>query len=121
MSAGKLDLPLEDGVDLPVHLVCTDDDGVVQDLTGYTSLMQVRRAPGSAVLLEKSTGDASITLGGALGTIDFTLSAAQVTALLPAAARGAYWDIFITSAGGVETKLLMGQVVIAPKITEAAP
>lgn len=54
------------------------------DLTGYTARLQVRDGAGN-LLLDLTTENGGITLGGVLGTIVLLLTTAQTTALT--------WDV----------------------------
>lgn len=93
-----------------------DPYGVFQpvNLTGYTARMHVRESYDSdAIVLELTTSNGGITLGGAAGTIMLTVSATE-TAALP---NGYYvYDIELVNGATVERKL-KGQVVIDPEVT----
>lgn len=82
------------------------------DLTNYTAKAQVRSVPGGTLILEMSTANGRIVLGGALGTITMTVPAANmnVTADLY------QWDLELTN-GSVVTRLLQGSFEVLPEIT----
>src|ERR1700676_788738 len=82
------------------------------DLTGYTVLMQIRPYALSTTLYY----DAStvITLGGTAGTI--TLTIPEATTETFAWWSGVY-DMILTSAGGIATRLLQGTVTVSPGVT----
>ena len=85
------------------------------DLTGYTAKLQVRRAHAHAtVLLEASTTDGRIVIAGPQGNISLTVPK-EVTAALPAMTLE--YDLFITSAAGVATRLLDGKFVVSASVT----
>lgn len=95
------------------------------NLTGFIARMQIRPSIDSTtVLLELTTENGGITLGGAAGTIDL-LADADATALLdfspstPAAlAAGAgVYDLELEAADGEVTRLLQGNVVLDPEVT----
>ena len=89
------------------------------NLTGYTARMQIRRKVTSAdSLLELTTTNGRITLGGVLGTITLAIAAAD-TAALPATPsdRRWYYDLELVPAGGNVVRLLQGRVVVSPEVT----
>lgn len=89
--------------------------GAPIDLTGYAGRMQVRDRPGGTVLLDLSTGNGGMTLGGAAGTIDLLASAAATAALTP----GDYvYDLRLTSGSGVATYALAGSFEVIASVTE---
>jgi len=85
------------------------------DLTGCSALMHVRASVGApAVLLELSTTNGRIALGGEAGTITLALSAAETAALTFASA---VYDLEITHPGGQVRRLLQGAVAVSPEVT----
>lgn len=79
--------------------------GVLVDLTGATAKLQVRTAPGGAVLLTAATGGQGITLGGTAGTIAVVIAQATLAALAP----GVYaWDLVVTDSLGERRRLVAG-------------
>lgn len=104
------------------------------DLTGYTARMAVRDVIGGAIYAYLSTGaDAdggTITLGGALGTVTLSMTAAETTSLddLPeilqplvpqkGRVRKLIYDVEIVSGAGTVTRILEGQVVLNREVTE---
>lgn len=89
--------------DDPLH------EGDPVDLTGRTAKMQVRSSYRSdVVLLELSTENGGITLGGTAGTVDRLITAAQTSAL---PARGCVYDLELYSPGGGDTdRFLEGSI-----------
>ena len=85
------------------------------DLTGATARLQVRKSFSSdIVLLEATTEDGRITLGGPEGTIELVWPD-EVTAAI--GWRAGRYDLEIESAGGEVTRLLQGAVKIYPEVT----
>lgn len=85
------------------------------DITGCSARMQVRSVVDDAtVLLELSTANGGIALGGAAGTITLQLSAAATTALTWV--RGVY-DLEITLSDASVRRLLEGSVKVKPEVT----
>lgn len=85
------------------------------DLTGCTARMQVREAVDApAVLLECTTEDGRIVLGGADGTVLIQLTAVDTAAL--AWTAGVY-DLEVVFADGTVRRLLAGTVTVSPEVT----
>ena len=85
------------------------------NVTGYTAELQLRSLPSdpTAVLTLTSAGGA-ITVTGSTGQFAVHATAAQTTAI----DEGTYYyDIEITSPGGIVTRLAQGQVVVTPEVT----
>jgi hypothetical protein len=85
------------------------------NITGYTARMQLRSLPEdpTAVLtLSSATGE--ITIGGANGQVLVHATNVQTGAI----DEGTYYyDIEITSGGGIVTRLAQGQIVVTPEVT----
>lgn len=115
MTAGEYDLIIEQGATLDRTFTWKDSTGTEVNLTGYTARCQVRRSQaGAEKLLDLTTENGGITLGGIAGTIQLNASAA-VTALL--SGFGAY-DLELISGGGVVKRLLQGKVTFSPNVTK---
>lgn len=137
MSAAALNFIIGQGETWTRLLTWLNPDGVTPiNLTGYSARMQIRLTVDStAVLLELNTtpvaGQGTITLGGVLGTITLSASAALTAALTFAGASTgsvqegtdvgtgllAVYDLDLTSGGGVVTTLARGSVVLVKEIT----
>lgn len=113
--AGVYDIVADQGSTFSRRITWKNSAGTPIDLTGYTAKMQVRETVDSAtVLLELSTTNSRITLGGVAGTIDLTASATVMAAL----AWGQYvYDLELTSAGGVVTRVVMGSFTVSGEVT----
>ena len=84
------------------------------DLSGFTAKMQVRKKPGSPIIIELSTANGRIILGGALGTIDLLISATDTENLIP----GMYaYDIELTSDTGFVIRFSEGLFEVEDEIT----
>lgn len=84
------------------------------NLTGATAKMQVRASATGPVLLELSTDNGKIVLGGAAGTIDLLLSAAETAAIEWVQA---VYDLAITFADSSVRKPIRGSVTVVKAIT----
>ena len=115
MSSSRHNFTIEQGTTLMKPFIWKDSDGVPVDLTGYTAKMQVRQSPQSGtVLLELSTTNGRITLGGASGTITLALIASTTAAINWR--RGVY-DIELTSGDGTVTRLIEGEIQVSKEVT----
>lgn len=116
MPAGKHDIVIEQGATFRRVITWKDSAGTPINLTGYTAKMQVReRVRDSDVVLECSTANGRITLGGSAGTITI-VAQDEVTALLAEMPKAVY-DLELTSSGGEVTRLLRGSVEIVAEVT----
>jgi hypothetical protein len=83
--------------------------GTTVVLTGYTARLVVGYAsdPTNAVVLEATTANGRIVLGGVPSNIVVTFDKATMAAVLP----GDYvYDLELTSPGGVDTALMTGRI-----------
>jgi tRNA threonylcarbamoyladenosine modification (KEOPS) complex Pcc1 subunit len=88
------------------QVITYKESGVAINLVGYTARMQVRSTLESAeALIELTTANGRIALGGSAGTITLTISATDTAALT--AGRGVY-DLELVSGSGIVTRLLQG-------------
>ncbi len=90
-------------------------DFVPVDLTGCAARMQIRSEVESpTVLLELSTTNGRIALGGAAGTATLTLDAATTAAL---DWDSGVWDLEITHPGGDVSRMAEGTASVSPEVT----
>lgn len=116
MPAGKHDIIIEQGATFRRVITWKDSAGNPINLSGYSAKMQVReRLRDSDVVLECSTANGRITLGGSAGTIT-VVAQDEVTTTLPEMPKGVY-DLELTSSGGEVTRLLRGSVEIIGEVT----
>jgi len=116
MPAGTYNFLAEQGATLERTILYTDADEVETDLTGFTAAMQVRPTVGSAtVILELTTENSRLTLGGAAGTIDVLVSAADMTVLTP----GKYFYDLELYTGSIVIRLIEGTFVVKAEVTRA--
>ncbi len=91
-----------------------DSTGALVNLTGYVAKLELRN-PGTGAVVDTFTDTTGLALGGALGTITWTMTAAE-TVLFPVGALN--YDLRLTSGGGTVTYLLAGQVQVQARITQ---
>jgi hypothetical protein len=114
MAATTYDLLIEQGATYS-QVITYKDNGVAVNLTGYTARMQVRATLESAsTLVELTTENSRIALGGTAGTITLTIAAADTAALT--SGRGVY-DLELVSGAGIVTRLLQGVATISRNVT----
>lgn len=131
MSAAQIDLVIEQGADWNPLLTIENDDGTPVNLLGYTAHLQVRSDFAAPTTLLNLTSQASqILLGADAGTITFAVPAGLTTPLAPdttqlqrvVQGRKCYpwgvYDLHITSADGLVTALLAGDMCLAPAVTK---
>lgn len=120
MTAARWNLVIEQGADFQVDLTWTAD-GTPVDLTGYTGAMDVRRwyaeSDGQTVLTAETTGGGGngfMVLGGALGTIQIRVPAANTQSV----AGGDYvYDVEVVSGSGTVYRVVEGVAVCRPEVT----
>ena len=114
MAATTYDITIEQGATFS-QVITYKESGVAINLTGYTARMQVRSTLESATsVVELTTANSRIALGGAAGTITLTISATDTAALT--AGRGVY-DLELVSGSGIVTRLLQGVATISRNVT----
>lgn len=119
MPASKLKLEIEQGATFRRRV--TWKTGAAQtpvDLTGWTAKMQVRAKIGApTVLVELSTENDMIALGGAAGTIDLYIPASTTETFEWTA--GTY-DLEMMAPGvdGDIIRLLYGSVTVSQEVTK---
>lgn len=85
------------------------------DLTGCTARMQVRpEVESPTVLLELTTANGGITLGGVAGTIELFVSDDASTLFTWTAG---VWDLEIEFPGGDVRRLAQGSISVSPEVT----
>lgn len=86
------------------------------NLTGYTAALQIRSLPEDpTAVLSLATGGNGITIPTPTnGTVEVHATAVQTRAIIPGTY---YYDIEITSQGGIVYRLAQGQVVVSAEVT----
>lgn len=85
------------------------------DLTGYTARMQLRTAIDSPdVVIELTTENGRITLGGVNGTIDLLIDADDTSPLDAGTYR---YDLELISPTAVVVRLVEGKFKLRPEVT----
>jgi hypothetical protein len=99
------------------HIVeLRDANGALKDLTGYSAEMQIRpRADSPVLILEMSSTNGRLELGGEFGTITMKLNALETAVL---SFDVAVFDLEITAPDDTVTRILGGNVILIPNITK---
>jgi len=112
--AGKYNFSIEQGTDFSRVITWRDQANVLINLTGYTARLQAReKIADTATLIDLSVG-AGIALGGTLGTITLSMTAAQTTALNFVTA---VYNLEMTSPTGKISRLLEGYVRLSREVS----
>ena len=113
MVPGKYNMICPQGSTFSKVLTYTIDSEPV-DLTGYTARMQVREKHISkTAIVDITTENGGITLGGELGTIDLYISD-EVTQLF--IAKEYVYDLELVS-GTYVYRLIEGKFIVTPEVT----
>lgn len=114
MTPGSYDIVMPKGSTFNLQMTFKIDNTPV-NLTGYTARMQARTGVNvSTTILDMTTENGQITLGGALGTISLDLTAAETAAITK---NSLVYDLELVSGGGVVTRLLEGSIAVTPEVT----
>jgi hypothetical protein len=115
MSAGYHHFIIEQGATFGQTLTLKDSAGTVINLIGFSGSMQFRENPDSETLvLDISTANSRMTMGGNAGTIALAVSATDTAALT---ASDGVFDLEIESGAGVVTRLIEGTYSIRRNIS----
>lgn len=113
MPAVVYNLEIEQGTTFTQTFVKKDGGGLPVNLTDYTARMQIRPSISSGtVMLELTTENGGILLGGVTGEITLVFTEANTKALT----RNGVYDLELDSGSTVE-RLLQGEVIISKEVT----
>ena len=116
-TAQVLNIVIEEGTGYVLSLTWTDKlTNLPKNLTGYTAKLQVRvdYNPTSTVLLEKSTTNGKIILGGTTGFVDVIFDATDTLGLTWSKA---IYDLLLVPASGAPVKLVKGEFIVQQTVT----
>jgi hypothetical protein len=113
--SGSYNITCDQGATFKRTITWTNQARVPYNLTGYTARMQVRStAASSTIVLELTTANSRITLGGTAGTVNLLVAADVTAALTP----GLYvYDLELVSGGGEVTRLIEGNFNVKAEVT----
>lgn len=112
--AGGYDIVADQGATYSQVFTWKDSDGDPVSLVGWTGRMQVRsRVPSATTVLDLTTANGGVTLGGAAGTVTISVSAADMADV----DAGVYtYDIELVNGSTVE-RLVMGTFTVRGEVT----
>lgn len=114
MIAGTYNFTIDQGSTFNRSITVTNSDGSFYDFTGHTARMQIRRElPDADVMLEFTTQNSRITLGGASGTIQLYATDEATSTLT----RDGVYDLEIETATGEVFRLIQGVVRVNLEVT----
>lgn len=108
-KAPEVNFEIAQGDTLEYAFSWSDKDGVALPLSAYTALMQLKLDKSTEVSQVEITHLDNITLTDAKPNISFTVYAADIAALTLSIPY--FYDLQLTSAGGVVTTILTGNIV----------
>ena len=116
MAAFKVNLKIDQGASFNKLVTWkAGTPALPVNLTGCSARMQIRGKLLDAVaLLDLTTVNGGIALGGVAGTVTIIITAAQTTLF---AWASAVYDLEIVYADGTVRRLLTGSVSVSPNIT----
>lgn len=124
MTAANITLNAEQGASFSKTWRCRDEAGDPLDFTTYTARMQVRATyESAAALIDLTTENGGIVLGGTAGTIQVTIDETVLSAIaVPSTAPGqpptlaCVFDLELVN-GGTIIRLFQGQFNISREVT----
>jgi hypothetical protein len=116
VANGRLGLTCDQGATF-TRRITYKSNGEIVNLTGYTARMQVRPsyAYESDNIVANLTSGSGLTITGATGTIDITITAGATEAMTP----GSYvYDLEIVAPNTTVQRLLEGPFIVTPEVTK---
>lgn len=114
MLAGNYNFTIEQGAHFERIVTIKNPDGTLYNLTGFSARMQIRTEIDSEeYLIELTTGNGKIALGGASGTITLVLLASETEILQT---DGVY-DIEIIDGANRVYRVLKGKIRLELEVT----
>lgn len=115
MLAGRYNISVDQGATFERLLTVKDGSDSLFDFSNYTARMQIRRdIDETDVMIELTTENGYITLGGTAGTINLYMPPVVTQALTT---RDCVYDLEIIDAAGKVYRLLKGQVRVDKEVT----
>ena len=127
LTVSKYNLSTWQGSTWGIRIIMKNQDGTIQDLTGYSVRMQIRASYRSSTAEESLTSDnnsTDISIDASTGTITFQLSAARTAAMSVDLSSGSkppktvyVYDIELQDSAGVVSKILYGDFTVYGEVT----
>ena len=113
--AAKLKLEIEQRATFQHRLVWKGSNGKPIDLTNWSALLQVRKTySNETTIIELSTANGRITLGGTAGTIDLLIEDEDTALLVPDTYE---YDLLLSAPDGSKDRLVEGKCVVTPGVS----
>lgn len=130
-KAGSYNITIEEGANFDLDIVYKNSAGAQQDLSsGYTARMQIRDAPGGAVIDSTNSTPNNISIGSKNNSGVFTTSNlgaanadASIAIQISAATTAAYdfdsavYDLELASGSGTVERVIEGRVKLSREVT----
>ncbi|RLC97600.1 MAG: hypothetical protein DRI65_19230 [Chloroflexota bacterium] len=114
-GVGQVDIQINQGSDLDIMMTYKDPSDLAVDLTDWTAEMDIRlKVDDATPIIELSTMNSRIVLGGVTGTINLLIDAADTEAL--SFKKGVY-DLELTDTTGKVIRLIEGKVTLTTEVT----
>jgi FlaG/FlaF family flagellin (archaellin) len=111
--AATVNITIEQGAHFSLQILWKDASGDPVDLTGYTARMPVRAKSDDTLMLDLTTENSQIVLGGTDGTIDLDLDE-DVTAAL--ALKSGRHNLELIPPSGETRRLAQGDVKVSAEV-----
>lgn len=108
-AVSVVNIVIQKGTDFEETFSLTAEDGLGLNLTGFSATAKLKKHPSSTTSYDFST---VITIGDS--TIKIVM-ADNVTSTLPSGR--CYYDLIITSSGGVVSKVIQGTALVEESVT----
>lgn len=116
MAAVTYDFTIEQGATLREIITWTNADGTPINITGWTGRLQARADIDSPTkLLDLTTANGGIIIGGSNGQLTIFMSDTQTSALTWSGSS--IYDLELVAPGGDVTRLLKGTITLDREVT----
>jgi len=111
--SGIYNITIEQGATFSRTILISNPDDTPYDLTGFTARMHIRRdVSSSSTMMQLTTENGRITLGGDDGEVVLSLTAVETATI----DRNGVYDLELVSGGEVH-RLIRGAVHLIPEVT----
>lgn len=111
----KVNLVINQGATFRHKFTWQDGKKRPVDLTGYTARLQARESiESAAAIINLTTENGGIVLGGTTGTITLHLSAAATAAIM---IKKLVYDLELVAPNGDVIRLVGGTISVSPEVT----
>jgi len=115
MAAAVYNIEIEQGSTWSQEVIWKNNDNSPVNVTGYSASMQIRTTIASPTsLMDLTSANSKIVVGGVNGKFTITITAAEAAALSWVTA---VYDLEIISPGGTVIRILKGSVTVDPEVT----